>query len=195
MICRRCIQQRRSFRELVSIANLRLAATDGAAASSQHRVSGRGFTRSALHDAEAVSSSTDILKPQSSPGPPAANSTSAAQPFSTLRTPSPKAQGVSSSVRSEPRTPSSLPAGAQMKGVGYIKAQGDPIAKEDSEYPAWLWTCLDKQSGEDGGSNGAEDGDQFCKNALVLGPVSCEMQNTDSRQQNPESSEDWQQRD
>ena len=163
MICRRCLQQRRSFRDLVCAARLGRTQTESPGAFFQHRVSSRSFTRSAFGSAEAVSPSTDSLKPQPIPGPPPATSMSAAQPFSTPRTPSPKAQGVSSGMRLEPRTPSSLPAGTQMKGVGYIKAKGDPIAMEDSEYPTWLWACLDKKPGEDGVSSGADDGDQFCK--------------------------------
>ena len=79
--------------------------------------------------------------------PPPATSTSAAQPFSTPFTPSPsKTPGVppkSLSKSQEPVVLSSVPAGTPLKGLGYVKGQEAPLAKEDSEYPSWLWGLLD----------------------------------------------------
>lgn len=49
-----------------------------------------------------------------------------------------------------------------LKGLGYIKGQESPVAREDSEYPEWLWGLLDQRRGE--GSEGVEDeGDAFAK--------------------------------
>ncbi|SCV69586.1 BQ2448_2606 [Microbotryum intermedium] len=37
---------------------------------------------------------------------------------------------------------SSCPAGTVLPGLNFLKTGSDPIAKEDSEYPSWLWTLL-----------------------------------------------------
>ncbi|GAA5868402.1 hypothetical protein JCM8547_002181 [Rhodosporidiobolus lusitaniae] len=43
--------------------------------------------------------------------------------------------------KSEPAPPtSSCPAGTVIPGLNYLKDGADPVAKEDAEYPAWLWT-------------------------------------------------------
>lgn len=47
-----------------------------------------------------------------------------------------------------------------MKGLNYIKGKDDPIALEESEYPAWLWRCLDVKVKEE--KEGAGGGDEFC---------------------------------
>ncbi|KAI1640526.1 mitochondrial ribosomal protein L37-domain-containing protein [Biscogniauxia mediterranea] len=57
---------------------------------------------------------------------------------------------------------SSCPEGSILVGLNYFKNRTDPVALADSEYPEWLWRCLDvskKVSEED-----AEDaGDEFSK--------------------------------
>ncbi|GAA5968419.1 hypothetical protein JCM11641_007629 [Rhodosporidiobolus odoratus] len=55
------------------------------------------------------------------------------------------------------RSPSSCPPGTVLKGLNYLKDGSDPIAKEDHEYPEWLWTLVDaapKETAE--GANEAE---------------------------------------
>ncbi|KAI8460423.1 mitochondrial ribosomal protein L37-domain-containing protein, partial [Phakopsora pachyrhizi] len=42
---------------------------------------------------------------------------------------------------------SSIKAGTPLKGLGYIKGVGDPIAKEDHEYPDWLWSLAEPDMG------------------------------------------------
>jgi len=43
----------------------------------------------------------------------------------------------------------SIPGGAVLQGIAYLKGKPSVLAKEDSEYPAWLWTLLDDgKSGE-----------------------------------------------
>ncbi|EPS26698.1 hypothetical protein PDE_01636 [Penicillium oxalicum 114-2] len=52
------------------------------------------------------------------------------------------------------RPPSSCPAGTKMNGLNYFKNKPDIVAKEDSEYPDWLWDLLgdaSKQSKKDKG--------------------------------------------
>jgi large subunit ribosomal protein L54 len=41
----------------------------------------------------------------------------------------------------------SVPGGAPLHGIGYLKAKPTILAKEDDEYPKWLWTLLDSNSG------------------------------------------------
>lgn len=61
---------------------------------------------------------------------------------------------------------SAAPAGTILKGLNYLKNKQDPIAKEDHEYPAWLWTVLDQKKG--GGAGGAEEGDLYCRTPWIL---------------------------
>jgi hypothetical protein len=43
------------------------------------------------------------------------------------------------------RKPSSVPKGAVLKGIHYLKEGKEPVALEDSEYPEWLWDLLDEK--------------------------------------------------
>ena len=106
--------------------------------------------------------STTIAR--SSPGSPLpATSTSAAQPFSTPFTPSPsKTPGIPpkdnlGQSKSVPR--SSVPAGAPLRGLGYIKGQEAPLAREDDEYPSWLWGLLN--TGKEDSDSSGPMGDAF----------------------------------
>ena len=95
--------------------------------------------------------------------PPTATSTSAAQPFSESLTPaaSPDLKGVATEAAKKKTTPlvkSSMPAGQPLKGLNFLKDRQDPVALADDEYPAWLWTILDRQ--EKKAEAGA--GDLFC---------------------------------
>ena len=95
---------------------------------------------------------------------PAATSTSAAQPFSAPLTPTPspaleKTAAKVAEKKAAPLVRSSVPAGTPLKGLNFEKAKQDPVAKADDEYPAWLWTILQRQ--EDKGEVGVL-GDLFC---------------------------------
>ena len=46
----------------------------------------------------------------------------------------------------------SIPGGEELKGMGYTKAKPRVLAKEDAEYPEWLWTLLDEKATELGTS-------------------------------------------
>lgn len=37
---------------------------------------------------------------------------------------------------------SSVPAGTILKGLNFLKTASDPVAKEDSEYPSWLFNLV-----------------------------------------------------
>ncbi|KAI9298384.1 hypothetical protein K502DRAFT_286557, partial [Neoconidiobolus thromboides FSU 785] len=41
------------------------------------------------------------------------------------------------------RPASSVPHGTVLKGINFMKGKSDPMAKDDNEYPEWLWTLLD----------------------------------------------------
>ncbi len=119
--------------------------------------------------ASSVSTLSESPSPSSSRGPPtdshegrpAATSTSAAQPFSTPLMPVPKKMTPSGSIdQIEAILKSSVPAGTPLKGLGYLKNKDPPVALEDHEYPAWLWTLLD-QGQKASKQDGSLDGDLF----------------------------------
>ena len=113
--------------------------------------------------------STTLARSSPSDSPPA-TSTSAAQPFSTPFTPSPsKTPTIPPGSLAKPQEPaivSSVAAGTPLKGLGYIKGQEAPLAKEDNEYPNWLWGLLG--TGTQGGEAEGEVGDAFGKLHLAL---------------------------
>ncbi|KAL9008126.1 MAG: hypothetical protein Q9173_006716 [Seirophora scorigena] len=113
-----------------------------------------------------VSTSTPSLHPQS---PPAATSTSAAQPFSTPFTPSPTNSNdpTQAALPSHSLPKSSLQAGTPLKGLAFLKNREPPVAREDDEYPSWLWGLLDEgKFGSKREKDGAAgEGDLFSKSA------------------------------
>jgi hypothetical protein len=94
-----------------------------------------------------------------------------------------------------------------LKGLNFLKNKSDPIAMEDSEYPPWLWTILQKQDKK--AAEGAA-GDLFCMSlpsppyiitshpwsslaSLIRHPC-YSNENTHSNiyfQRNPKNSADW----
>jgi len=50
----------------------------------------------------------------------------------------------------------SIPGGSPLHGVSYLKNRPTVLAKEDDEYPPWLWTLLD--AGNKGGIRGGNSG-------------------------------------
>ena len=40
----------------------------------------------------------------------------------------------------------SIPGGTELKGLNYVKGAPPLLAKEDDEYPEWLWTLLTPKS-------------------------------------------------
>lgn len=65
------------------------------------------------------------------------------------------------------RIVSSVPAGTVLKGLNFMKNKQDPVALEDHEYPAWLWTALEKKADAMGSGKEAE-GDLFCASCTIL---------------------------
>ncbi|MCJ1280864.1 hypothetical protein MMC26_000181 [Xylographa opegraphella] len=116
-----------------------------------------------------ASTTATIAKPSTSSAPGAsprrshegAPSTSAAEPFSAPL--SSARSTLSSSAPSELETiVSSVPAGAPLKGLGYLKGKDPPLAKEVHEYPSWLWGLLNE--GKEGKNEAGDDlGDSYSK--------------------------------
>lgn len=121
-------------------------------------------------------SSTVVIRsqnlPHSTQDPPPATSTSAAQPFSTPFTSSPAhSSGFppdSPAISSPPAPKSSVKAGTLLKGLGYIKGKDGPVAKEDHEYPEWLWGLLDKTEKVSGVKVAEEGADEYGKSWCLL---------------------------
>lgn len=73
-----------------------------------------------------------ISKPLSSPMHP--STSNALRPNQSKQTRLPKLVG-------------SIPGGTPLQGLGYLKAKPTIVAKEDDEYPDWLWRILIPESG------------------------------------------------
>ena len=110
------------------------------------------------------STQTSARSPPSSThdGPPAATSTSAAQPLSTPLPPAPSSASAETPAEGAfPR--SSVPAGTILKGLNYFKGRDGPVAKDDSEYPSWLWGLLSPTKAKGAESEEADNaGDLYC---------------------------------
>lgn len=144
MICRRCLK--------------RLASGNATP------FSRRAISSSASRRAQAVTAQTTTATNSRPNDKPAATSTSAAQPFSTPLTSSPDRLNLpiqKEQSKAAAKIVSSVPAGTVLRGLNFLKNKQDPIAMEDHEYPAWLWTVLADKSDADGNEASAE-GDLFC---------------------------------
>jgi large subunit ribosomal protein L54 len=124
----------------------------------------------ALSNATPISSASTPAPRQgsatSSHAPPAATSTSAAQPFSAPLTPAPSPSIAKNAAKVADKKPtplvkSSVAVGTPLKGLNFEKNKQDPVALADDEYPAWLWTILERQEGAKGDAGAV--GDLFSK--------------------------------
>ncbi len=64
-----------------------------------------------------------------------------------------------------------MKAGTLLRGLGYIKGKDGPVAREDHEYPEWLWGLLDKNekaSGVGDAEAEAEAGDEYGESGFDL---------------------------
>lgn len=151
MICRTCLR---------AASRARISPSTSIATS-------RAFTTNPILNATPVSASSAPAPRQgsasSSHTPPAATSTSAAQPFSEPITPAAKKDG-NPAEKKAPIVRSSVPAGTPLKGLNFLKDRQDPVALADDEYPEWLWTILERQEKK---GESAAAGDLFCKTPLL----------------------------
>ncbi|KAI9753657.1 MAG: hypothetical protein M1815_006054 [Lichina confinis] len=120
----------------------------------------RRITSSHRMGQRALSTATPT---QQTPDPSAlaqatATSPSGAQISSTSAGSSQQAATTTAAIRPKKAIRSSAPAGQPLRGLNYMKNQNDPVALPDSEYPAWLWTCLEPKPGKkDDGAKGSSD--------------------------------------
>ena len=97
-----------------------------------------------------VTSNTASITPPSPTAPetpPQATSSvnpASSQPFSTPQFAPATLVKAAKIPKKGPRIPSRVPGGGVLQGLGYTKAKPNILAKEDDEYPPWLWTLLDK---------------------------------------------------
>ena len=81
---------------------------------------------------ETFSNLPDLSQPPSTPMPPTTSSPS---------TPN------QSKESKQQKLVGSIPGGTPLLGLAYLKAKPLVLAKEDDEYPDWLWTLLAPESG------------------------------------------------
>lgn len=80
-------------------------------------------------------------------GATAADVASGTQPSSDAQKTSSTPVPTTGEVARKPRKlKGSVPAGQELKGLGYTKAKPFIKAMEDHEYPDWLWTLLDESA-------------------------------------------------
>lgn len=48
-----------------------------------------------------------------------------------------------------------------MRGLGYFKGKEPPVAKENEEYPDWLWGLLDEKAEGAKGKDEGGEGDLY----------------------------------
>lgn len=177
MICHRCLL--RQSRQALSRRSTLFEATQSSKSFPSRPIPRRHATTTAKPLSPNVATQTTPRQGDgTSHNPPAATSTSAAQPFSAPHTPSPKgegaitgkASGAGKEAKPKPSVTvkSSCPAGTPLKGLNFIKGQQDPLALEDSAYPPWLWTVLDKKKSDDVEEN--REG-LFCKSSTSIRDV------------------------
>ncbi|OAL55911.1 hypothetical protein IQ07DRAFT_183129 [Pyrenochaeta sp. DS3sAY3a] len=93
------------------------------------------------------------------------NAAPAVSSSSNSAAPSTPGSGAAASAKPAEKKPSgmiksSVPAGQPLKGLNFLKNAQDPVALPDDEYPAWLWTVLDRQEKK---AEGGAAGDLFSK--------------------------------
>jgi hypothetical protein len=90
------------------------------------------LTHRTIATAPATPNAAPIDPPPPSPSSPASSSASTTAGTSGSKT------------RVKEKIRSSVAGGAVLNGLGYTKAKPQVLAKEDEEYPSWLWGILDE---------------------------------------------------
>ena len=127
---------------------------------------------------------TSNAAPANPPSPTAQQSTPAtssakpveSQPFST---PEISPQNTLKSASADLKKPAgnvklrgSIPGGIELKGLNYIKGAPPLLAKEDDEYPEWLWTLLTPKSSAVDGQLAKGDLAGLCHRIALISPPS-----------------------
>jgi hypothetical protein len=98
------------------------------------------------------------------------NTAGLSQPLSEPHTPSTSTAKKSGGdgAASPTKVKSSVPGGTELRGLGFTKAQPKVIAKEDDEYPDWLWTLLDRKNVASGETKADLSGMHTMREGVVL---------------------------
>ncbi|KAL4926993.1 mitochondrial 54S ribosomal protein mL54 [Aspergillus undulatus] len=78
------------------------------------------------------------------------------QPLSTPDTVHVDVDPTAKTTKPVERPPSSCVPGTKLEGLNYFKNKPDVFAKEDSEYPEWLWSLLDGGSNKEAKKGGVD---------------------------------------
>ena len=149
MICRNCLRAASHARAIApSIPHARrfLASSSSSTASSS--------TSTSTSTSTASAQSTPPQREKDATFPPSSATTTNPPPSS-----NPSSQPAVQEKKTSPLVKSSIPAGQPLKGLNFLKNAQDPVALPDEEYPAWLWTLLQRQSAS---AEGVGGGDLFC---------------------------------
>lgn len=49
-----------------------------------------------------------------------------------------------------------------LRGLEFLKGKDPPLAREDEEYPDWLWGLLEEKKRKGGDEDDKGEGDVFC---------------------------------
>ena len=131
MICSSC---RRSF-----LSRMRSFETQSATSISVLRVA--PYTTATANTASGKAPSSIIIDGPNSSQAQVSNSSGEPQEPSSMAK---LHVGVTKELKKPTKLKSSVAGGQELKGLGYTKANPRIIAKEDHEYPDWLWTLLDE---------------------------------------------------
>ena len=82
-----------------------------------------------------------------------------------------------------------MPAGAPLRGLGYVKGQEAPLAREDDEYPNWLWGLL--SAGQEEKDSSGPMGDAFGEHIVYSLPQLAPEQGKAQRDFQKMASEVW----
>lgn len=90
-----------------------------------------------------------LQSPKTSPSVISSNTPGLSQPLSTPMLPSTSTASKPIKLKQpkQQKLAGSIPGGTPLQGLGYLKAKPTILAKEDDEYPDWLWTLLIPEGG------------------------------------------------
>ena len=100
---------------------------------------------------------SDGSAPETSPPPPTPREPVVGGISVVTREPGADTEKRTRSSAAQKRPESSCPAGEKMSGLNYLKNKPDVYAKEDGEYPEWLWGVLDVFKARSKASSGGVD--------------------------------------
>ncbi|KAL9109136.1 MAG: hypothetical protein Q9227_006227 [Pyrenula ochraceoflavens] len=149
MICSSC--RRKLFSHLTSTKSARYTPIMNNNSTLHQKSPVRYATNSSSQAGTTPSPRQDSASSSTTPSALSSSTPGISQPLSTPEFPSTKPLSTPPSTPplSDPKTvkvKSSVAGGQELRGLGYLKTRTIVLAKEDDEYPDWLWTILDKDA-------------------------------------------------